>query len=574
VSYSVTPGTSISSGLNYLENYDSTEHDLVGNLYANYSNTFGNHSLSVLVGGNIESYTMGQRRVRRDGLIVDNIVDWNLATGTNYVLTGGGYEWSTAGLFSRVVYAYKNRYLFEFNSRYDGSSRFPSGRAWGFFPSAEAGWIVSKEKFMERTSNWLNLFKIRGSYGSLGNGNIAPYSFVPAIGVNTSTVLQNGIYPNYIQIPNVYPNDITWERVNMLNLGLDFAFLQHRLTATMDAYERNTINMITVGPPLPAVFGASAPNGNNANMRTRGWELSLNWQDKIGSGSKPFSYGVRLTVSDYLSTITKFFNPNNLLSTYYKGYKLGDIWGFQTLGFFQDANDIAKSANQKNYFQVSNGNNILPGDLKFADRNGDGFVNIGKNTLQDPGDRMIIGNSTPRFPFGLTTDMSWNNFSVSAFFQGVGKRDWMPSPEASYFWGQYNRPYSVMPEFNENRWTPANPSQDAYFPRYRAFVALSGTRELAIAQSRYLQNVAYVRLKNLTIAYNLPKSIAQKISARAIRVYLTGQNLWTYSPMFRITRNFDPEVIEGSDPEINPGGGDGFSYPMEKTYSFGISVDF
>jgi TonB-linked SusC/RagA family outer membrane protein len=573
VQYSIKPDVLTSSGLNYLENYDSTDKDLVGNLYASYSNTFGDHSLTVLAGGNLESYSMGQRRVRRDGLIVDNIVDWNLATGTNYVLTGGGYEWATAGLFSRINYAYKNRYLFQFNSRYDGSSRFPSSEAWGFFPSAEAGWIISKEKFMESTGHWLNLLKIRGSYGSLGNGNIAPYSFVPAIGVSTSTVLQNGIYPNYIRSPNVYPNNITWERVKMANLGVDLAFFSNRLSTAVDVYERNTVGMITVGPPLPAVFGATVPNGNNADMRTRGWELSMNWQDKTG-GRKPVRYSFRLSLSDYSSVITKFYNPNKLLNTYYEGYHLGDVWGFQTLGFFQDADDISKSPNQKNYFQVSSGNNILPGDLKFADRNGDGFVNIGKNTLKDPGDRKIIGNTIPRYAYGFTADVSWNNFSLSVFIQGIGKRNWMPSPEASFFWGQYNRPYSVLPAFNLNRWTQDNPNPNAYFPRYRGYVALSGTRELAIAQSRYLQNVSYVRLKNLTLGYSLPRSVSKKISAESVRIYITGQNLWTYSPMFKITRNFDPEVIEGSDPEINPNGGDGFSYPMEKTFSAGLSINF
>jgi hypothetical protein len=315
------------------------------------------------------------------------------------------------------------------------------------------------------------------------------------------------------------------------------------------------------------------PNGNNANLRTRGWEISLNWQDKIGS-TKPFHYSFRFTLSDYNSVITKFYNPNNLLNTYYEGYKLGSIWGFQTLGFFKDEADVANSPNQKNYFQVSNGNNILPGDIKFADLNHDGFVNIGKNTLQDPGDQKIIGNSTPRFPYGFTADLSWNNFSFSAFIQGVGKRDWMPSREASYFWGQYNRPYSVLPTFNLNRWTPDNPDPNAYFPRYRAYVALSGTRELAVPQTRYLQNASYIRLKNVTIGYNLPKSLIKKIGAKSVRIYFNGQNLWTYSPMFKITKNFDPEVIEGSDPEVNSSGGDGFSYPMLKSFSFGINLGF
>jgi TonB-linked SusC/RagA family outer membrane protein len=577
VSYSIKPDVITNSGLNYLENFDERAKTFASNLYADYSNTWGDHSLKVLVGGNLESYSIRQRRIRRDGLLVDNIIDWNLATGTNYVLTGGGSEWATAGLFSRINYAYKDRYLFEFDGRYDGSSRFPTKTAWGFFPSASAGWIISKEKFLQNTGNWLNTLKLRASYGSLGNGNIAPYSFIQSIGVGTSTVLQNGIFPNFIQQPSVYPPDITWEKVTTINGGIDWTLLSNRLTASLDIYQRNTTQMITVGPPLPAVFGAAVPNGNNADLQTKGFELSLNWHDKIGK-TKPLSYGLRVTLSDNKSTVTKFYNPTKLLvnangtAAYYEGYELGQIFGFQTLGFYKDAADIANSPNQKNYFQVSNGNNQLPGDLKFADLNGDGFVNVGKNTLADPGDRKIIGNTSPRYLYSVTGDLSWNNFSLSFLFQGVGKRDWMPSPEASYFWGQYNRPYSVLPEFNLNRWTVENPDQNAYFPRYRAFVALSGTRELAIAQTRYLQDASYIRLKNLTIGYSFPQSILNKIHAKSLRVYLTGQNLWTYSPMFKITKNFDPEVINGSDPEINGSGGDGFSYPMQKTFSFGINI--
>ncbi|OQP52658.1 hypothetical protein A4H97_25400 [Niastella yeongjuensis] len=570
--YSIKPGVITNSGLNYLEEDDDRSKNFISNLYADYTNRFGDHSLTVLVGGNQESFSTRSRKTRRDGLLVDNIVDWNLATGTNYVLTGGGNEWATAGLFSRINYAFRDRYLLELNGRYDGSSRFPTDQAWGFFPSAEAGWIISREKFMERTAGWLDLLKIRGSYGSLGNGNIPPYSFVPAIGITTSTVLQNGIFPNVMQNPNVTPKNITWEKVNMANVGIDLALLRNRLSVTFDAYQRNTNNMITAGPPLPATFGAATPNGNNANMRTRGWELTFNWQDKTG-GSKPLSYGIRVTLSDYKSVITKFYNPTGLNTTYYNGYVMGSIMGFQTLGFFKDADDIATSPKQ-NYFQVSNSNKLLPGDIKFADRNGDKVVDAGKNTLADPGDRYVIGNTTPRLPYGVTGNVSWNNFSFSAFVQGVMKRDWMPSQEAAFFWGQYNRPYSMLPTFNLNRWTEANPDPNAYFPRYRGYVALSGTRELAVPQTRYLQNASYVRLKNVTLTYTLPAGIAEKIKAQSIRFYFTGQNLWTYSPMFKITKNFDPEVIEKSDPEINDGGGDGFSYPMEKTYSFGLNINF
>jgi hypothetical protein len=201
-------------------------------------------------------------------------------------------------------------------------------------------------------------------------------------------------------------------------------------------------------------------------------------------------------------------------------------------------------------------------------------VNNGTNTLNNPGDRRVIGNAANRYPYGVSGDIGWNNFSLSFFFQGVAKRDWYPSTEAAYFWGQSNRVYSFLPTFNLNRWTEENPSQDAYFPRYRGYTALSGTRELAVTQTRFLQDASYIRLKNLSLGYSLPQQALARMKITAFRIYATGQNIWTYSPMFKITRNFDPEVISGSDPEINGGGGDGFSYPMQKSYTLGVNVTF
>ncbi|HWJ26933.1 MAG TPA: SusC/RagA family TonB-linked outer membrane protein, partial [Flavisolibacter sp.] len=537
VPYSIAPDQLITSGLNYLSDNGSTENYYVGNLYGEYNQSFGQHNIKLLGGWNLENDLIRNQFAQRDGLLVDNLTDFNLATGQNYKLTGGGSEWATSGLFYRANYAFRNKYLVELDGRYDGSSKFPTSQAFGFFPSASAGWKVSEERFMESTRSWLNNLKLRASYGSLGNGNIAPYTFLPTITSGTSSVIINGVFPSYIQQPGVVPTGLTWEKATTLDMGGDLELMNRRLTLTYDWYQRKTLGMITAGQPLPAVFGASVPKGNNADLITKGWELSLEWSDKTG-GSKPVSYSLRFTVADNVSRITKFYNPNNLLSTYYVGQRLGDIWGFQTEGFFESESDIAKHADQS-YFVVSNNNKLLPGDIKFADLNGDGKVNKGKNTLDDPGDQKIIGNSSIRFPYGVTGNVDWNNFSLSFFFQGIGKRDWFPSTEAAYFWGQYNRPYSFLPAFNLNRWTEENPSQDAYFPRYRGYVALSGTRELAVPQTRYLQNASYVRLKNLTIGYSLPHNLIQRLKLSAVRIYLTGQNLWTYSPMFKVTKNFD-----------------------------------
>jgi hypothetical protein len=380
----------------------------------------------------------------------------------------------------------------------------------------------------------------------------------------------NGVFPSYIQKPNVLPNGLTWEKSTTFDIGADVEVLKRRLTVTADWYQRKTTNMFTTGQPLPSVFGASVPKGNYADLLTKGWEVSINWSDQLRM-HKPLTYSLRVTLADNVSNIIRFYNPTNQLSTYYEGQRLGEIWGFETDGFFTSPDDIAKHADQS-YFVVSNNNKLLPGDLKFKDLNNDGKVNTGTNTLNNPGDRRIIGNSSTRYPYGITGDLGWNNFSLSFFFQGVAKRDWYPSTEAAYFWGQSNRPYSFLPTFNLNRWSEDNPNPDAYFPRYRGYTALSGTRELAVTQTIFLQDASYIRLKNLTIGYSLPQAVLKKIKITAFRVYLTGQNLWSYSPMYKVTKNFDPEVIEGSDPEINAGGGDGFSYPMQKSYTIGVNI--
>jgi TonB-linked SusC/RagA family outer membrane protein len=573
VPYSIKPGEIITSGLNYLSNNSTTDKYYVANIYGDYSERFGDHSIKILAGWNLEYDKTDTLYVQRDGLLVDDLPNFNLATGLNYRVTGGGSEWATAGIFYRLNYVFKNKYLFELNGRYDGSSKFPERQAFGFFPSASAGWKISEEQFMSDTRGWLDNMKVRASYGSLGNGNIAPYTFMETIGSSLSSVIVNGVFPNYISNPAVVPGNLTWEKATTLDFGLDIDMLRNRLTFTADWYRRKTTNMITTGQPLPAVFGAAIPKGNNADLVTKGWELSLGWRDRFGGGDKPISYSVRFVLADNVSTITKFYNPNNLLSTYYEGQTVGDIWGFVTDGFFESESDIEKHADQS-YFVVSNNNILLPGDIKFRDINGDGKVNNGKNTVNNPGDQQIIGNSSIRFPYGFMANADWNNFSLSVFFQGVGKRDWFPSTEAAFFWGQQNRVYSFLPRFNLDRWTEDNPSQEAYFPRYRGYVALSGTRELAVKQTRYLQNASYIRLKNLTLGYSLPRAVTQRLHISALRVYFTGQNLWTYSPMYKIMKNFDPEVIEGSDPEINARGGDGFSYPMPKSYTLGVNISF
>lgn len=570
VPYSNAPGVIIRSGINDLTNNTANRSYYVGNIYADFTQNFGEHHLKFLGGYNIEYDKLTNLSVARDGLLLDDLSDFNLATGTNFRVSGGGQSSALSGVFFRGNYDYKSRYLLEIDGRYDGSSKFPVNKQFGFFPSASAGWRVSEEPFMKFSKSWLDNLKARASYGSLGNGNIAPYTFLQTIGASRGTILVNSAYPSYIQQPSVVSQNLTWETATTLDFGADAELIQH-LSLSFDWYKRKTTGMILPGSPLPAVFGATVPKENNGDLSTKGWEVSLSWHDHINM-SKPLHYGVRLTLADNVSYITKFYNPTGTLSSNFVGQRLGDIYGFVSEGLFQSEQDVLNHADQS-YIKVSVLNKPMPGDVKFKDLNGDGKIDRGLNTLANPGDITVIGNSLPRYTYGITGDVEWNNFTLSAFFQGVGKRDWWPSVEAAYFWGPYNRPYTFLPTaIDQNHWTPENPN--AYYPRLRTYTSIGSTPELAVQQSRYLQNASYIRLKDLTIGYTLPKKLVEKVKLASVRIYVTGQNLWTWSPMYKITKDFDPEVIEGSDPEVATGQGDGFSYPMLKTYTIGINLTF
>ncbi len=570
VPYSNTPGKTLERGLSKLNDRTEDGTYIALNTYGEYANNIGNHNFSVLLGYNYERSKLGKRFIERDNLINPALPDFSLIDGQNFLITGGGEEWLTAGGFFRATYNFMSKYLLEVNGRYDGSSKFPEGQQFGVFPSISAGWRVSEENFWtEGLKKYVNDVKFRASYGSLGNGNIDPYQFLQTMGVYRSDLMLGGIRPNYSQQPNVIPNGLTWERATTSNFGTDINALNSRLSFNFDWYVRKTTNMFTVGLPLPATFGASVPKGNYADLKTTGWELSLGWRSKINT-TKPIGYDFKLTLADSKSIIERYNNPLNLITTYYPGMQVGEIWGYVTEGFFKDQADITAHADQSQ-IRVSAANKPLPGDIKFKDVDGSGFIDQGTNTLDNPGDQIKIGNSAIRYQYGVNANFDWNNFFIGAFFQGVGKRDFMPSSDNSLFWGPYNRPYSWHPkDVVENMWSETNP--DAYYPRLRGYTALNARGELTYNQTRYLQNAAYVRLKNLNIGYNLPSRWINKAKLSSARVYLSGQNLWTWSPMFKYTRNMDPENIERADPELNSNAGQGMAYPILKTYTFGLSL--
>lgn len=578
INYSNAPGEVNRFGRSLLRELGERTKYLSGNVTANYTKKFNDkHDFTGLLGYNVEQQSFKKLNVQRDGIIVPENPDFNLMDGLNYNITGGGNEWAYLGLFYRFNYAYDNRYLLELNGRYDGSSKFPSEQRFGFFPSISAGWVMSNESFFESAKPLVSNLKFRASYGSLGNGNVAPYRYMEQMSVAKTSVILGGVQPSYTGSPAVIPAGLTWERSTSFNAAVEVGLFDNALNMSFDWYNRKTYDMFTVGEPLPNVFGAAVPYGNFADLSTKGWELTVNYNNQFELAGKPFNWGINGSLWDSKSHITRFNNPKNLLSSYYVGQEIGEIWGYQTLGLFSSQEEIDKHADQS-FIKNSNNNIWLPGDIKFADlpdANGktDGVINQGDNTLDNPGDRRIIGNNAPRYQFGFTLSGRWNGIGLSAFFQGIGKRDYYFSPEAGLFWGPYNRPYGYQPEKMMNdMWTEENP--DGYFPRYRGYTALGTDRSLGAPQTRYLQDVSYLRLKTLTVDYSLPKSWLAKTKLSNVQVFATAQNLFTFSGLFKHTDNFDPEVIEKPVGDLTNGSAEGYAYPMLKTTTFGINISF
>ncbi|RPD39475.1 SusC/RagA family TonB-linked outer membrane protein [Chitinophaga barathri] len=577
VPYSRAKGVMGATGTNTndLQERKRTTNYLATNVYADYVKSFnGGHNFTFLAGFNYEQSAYSNLTTQRNGIVYADADDINLALGQSITTTGGNQKWAIAGGFGRINYNFRERYLLEVNGRYDGSSKFPTSQQWAFFPSVSAGWRVSEESFWTMSPKVLSNVKLRASYGSLGNGNIDPYSFYERFDIVQSGRVINGIRPQTTKQPTVLPDGLTWETSTTANVGLDFSSLNNRLTFVGDVYRRWTKDMFTKGPTVPEVFGTKVPFGNYADLETTGWELSVNWSDQFSMASKPFHYGVRFTLADSRAIITKYNNPDKDLTDFYEGQRVGEIWGYRVEGLFRSADEIAKSPSQSNVPNTNTRKNYV-GDLKFRNLDGDNVIFHGLNRVGNSGDKTIIGNSEPRYTYGLNLSGDWNGIFLSTFFQGVMKQDWYPSSEAR-FWGMYNRPYNAYPRWQEdNMFREELGNFDAYLPRLVGYVAQGAGRALQVANDRYLQNAAYIRLRNIQIGYTLPQRLVSKIHARDMKVYISGENLWTWSPMYKYTRDTDVTNIYGSDRDLSGGtSGDGYNYPMLKAVSIGLTLNF
>ena len=556
----------------------------VANAYFSYDNTFNGHHVAATLGANYDDYHSTQLTVKQKGSLSETLSYIDKAAAAvdelgNLVgietLAESNSAYRTLGFFGRVNYDWKGRYLLELSGRYDGSSRFPKGNRWGFFPSASAGWRISEEPFWENIRPVVSNAKIRFSYGTLGNQQVSDYYYWDTISTGTLSYTFDGTKAGYASVSSPVSSNLTWETVISKNIGLDLGFFRNRLTFNGDFFIRDTKNMLTTAMTLPSVYGASAPKENAADLRTYGYELALSWKDNVMVAGKPLYYGITATLGDNVSYITRYENPEKLISDHFVGKRLGDIWGYRTDGLFQTDEEAAayeaavdnKVVHDYIFGKNTNApnNHLMAGDLKYKDLNGDGAINTGKNTVEDPGDREVIGNSRPRYNYALKTDFSWAGLDISIFFQGVGHIDWAPSYYSSYFWGPYGfqRPSFIPKGFEKLCWDPAEgaDNSNAYFPRMRASVVNSYK-----TNDYFLQNAAYLRLKNLTIGYTLP--LKKNKAVEKVRFYFSGENLFYLSPLTKISRYVDPEVATAGDSTRD------ITYPYSRTFSFGVDITF
>lgn len=563
-----TPTTS-----KYTNNKSTTDYNSF-NVNATYEKSFKDHNFKIMAGFTQETSSTSNLNVSRLDMINTETPSISGAVGEPTVSDSYG-EYIIRGAYGRINYNYNGKYLFEFNGRYDGSSRFPKKNRFGFFPSVSVGWQVGKEAFMNWSKDWMNEFKIRASYGEIGNQAIANYSYFANMNPEKASWILGATRPMTLSTPGMISSDFTWEIAKTLDIGFDLSLFNNRFEATFDWYQRATEGMLTAGRDLSAEAGADAPMQNAANLRNRGWEITLNYRERIGD----WSYRIGFNLYDSQTKITKFENPNKSLGmSYYEGKTIGEIWGYVTDGFYTIHDFVPSSDGVKGWqdgvWTLKEGITTLqgytprPGDHKFVnlrdDENSVNRIDTGENTVDNPGDRKVIGNNASRFQFGGNLGVTWKGIDLSIFLQGTGKRDYWVSDNMRWGWSSNTTSSTIYKgqedfwkptDMNANTiegWTPVN-ENPTYF---RYYGSKSNYNSNQRTQTRYLMNAAYLRIKNVTLGYTLPKAWVNKIGLNSAKVYCSGENLFTFD---HLPTGYDPERMT-------------WGYPFYRTLSFGFNV--
>jgi TonB-linked SusC/RagA family outer membrane protein len=502
--------------------------------------SFDVHNVGVLAGFQQENFQNRWFSAYRESFVLPEYDVLGAGSQENQRSNGSGSDWALRSFFGRVNYDFAGRYLFEANLRYDGSSRFASGNKWGLFPSFSAGWRVSEENFWSSLKSWMNDFKFRVSWGELGNQNIGTYPFDSFVSLSMPYVF-NGNIVNGAALTDMANSDISWETTEMLNLGVD-ATLFSKVSVTFDYYVRNTSGIL-LQLDVPKYLGLAAPYQNAGEVENKGWDLGINYRDAKGD----FSYDIGFVLSDVKNKVLdlKGITFTGLLVNN-EGYPMNSIYALEADGFFANADEVAAHAQQYG--------NYGPGDIRYVDQltvdtNGDGIPDAADGIINDD-DRRIVGNTIPRFTFGLNASVSWRAFDLSVLLQGVGKAD-------GYLYAQSVMPFflgGTAQEIHKDYWTPENP--DATFPRL-VFNEPNNEKNSTF----WMKNAAYMRLKNLQLGYRLPATMLEKVGIRSARLYLSGQNLFTLDDFWD---GFDVEAPVGI----------GSYYPQVKTFTIGVDVSF
>jgi len=556
----------------------------VFNIYSTFNKAFGDHDVTALIGFNQEYNISEWFMARRDNVISGSLPTIALATGEDYV-DESITDWAIRGAFYRLNYIFRERYIVEFNGRYDGSSRFPTQSRYGFFPSASAAWRIDGENFMESMKPTFSSLKLRGSFGSLGNQNVSAYGYIPTMNPSEASYIVGGEVPQRVSPPQLVSDNYTWETVETINFGVDFGLFDNRFTGAFDIYQRNTTGMLTLGRDLPDVLGAAEPRENAADLQTNGWELTLSYRNSFMLAGDRFSFDTRFILSDSRAWITRFDNPNKNLDQYYVGMEFGELWGLESDGLFETVEQT--QALDQTQLIPWGALSIVPGWPRYIDQDGNGIIEKGY-TVDDPKDAVIIGNTSPRLRYGINLNFNWKGFDVRTFVQGIGKKDYYP--RHYLYWGFYQQPYEGGYKHLFDFYRPkddsevdmakhsqayidagfANQNLDAKFPIFQAWLAdrnlgegLNSSKGLATPQTRYLLSAAYVRIKNITVGYTLPNQLTQKWNIERVRFFASGENLTEWS-----------EVSDFFDPESVTDDGWGYAYPFQRRLSFGVNIDF
>ena len=506
---------------------------------ASYERTIKEHYAKLLVGFQAEdseytSFSGGKKGFDLGQNYLDN------GDGSTATSSGGANSWAMMSWYARLNYNYKQRYLLEINGRYDGSSRFTPDNRWGFFPSVSAGWVISQENFMEKANDIVDILKLRVSYGLLGNQNIGNYPYASTINPGYGYYLGDNkeLTPGVAQIA-LSNADITWEKSKQFDLGMDLSMWNGLLTVTADYYIKNVYDML-MKFPVPYYAGMKPAYSNAGDMSNKGWEISIGHRNKIND----FTYGVTFTLNDNRNKITDLNGLNSQDNTLVEGYPNQGIWGYLTDGYYKDWDDVANSPKLSNAAR--------PGFVKYKK------VYKGEDTdpmLIDSRDMVYLGDPFPHFEYGLTLNAGWKNFDLTVFFQGVGQR-------SAYMSGIGLKPFANGANLFRHQldsWTPEN--QNAEYP---ILVPEANSSDNYVKSDKWVRDASYCRLKNLVIGYTLPSAVASKLKIASLRLYVSGQNLFTISDFY-----------SGYDPEASYSGTQGGEfYPIMQTFTFGLDLKF